>query len=67
MFEMPMDRSPSILLFTEQQWLHNAELQMYGITAEDIKNAHADGFMKYYSGAELRLQRYIKQDQEGGV
>ena len=47
------------LLFTEQQWLHNAELQMYGVTEEDIKNAHGDGFIKYYFGVELRLQRWL--------
>ena len=49
-----------ILLFTEQQWLHNAELQMYGVTQKDIDNAQGDGFMKYYVGVRLYLQRYVK-------
>ena len=46
-----------ILLFTEQQWLHNAELKMYGVTKEDIDNAHGNGFMKHYSGVALYLLR----------
>ena len=48
-----------ILLFTEQQWLHNAELRMYDVTQSDIDNAQADGFMKYWSGVKLYLQRYL--------
>jgi len=51
-----------VLLFTEQQWLHTAELQMYGVTQKDIDNARGDGFIKYYSGIELYLWRYIKDE-----
>jgi hypothetical protein len=50
---------PSVLIFTEQQWLHNAELQMFAVTKEDIKNAHGDGFMKYAHGVKLYLQRFL--------
>lgn len=53
------------LLFTAQQWLHNAELQMYGVTQSDIDNAHAGGFIKYYAGVGLYLWTYLQDATMG--
>jgi len=48
-----------VILGTEQQWLHQADFQMYGVTKEDIQKARADGFIKYYMGVKLILQRHL--------